>query len=97
MNVIHKVKDRENGCPLGHKCDSCNLYQPMYKTEETGEVTQIFDCQFNNIALLLSETKDRVFGVQQSVESSRNESIKRQDRLLNIVSEGERRAALPGQ
>lgn len=87
MEIKHNISEemRKNGCPMGHCCDKCNLYAPAYKTVESGDVVQEWDCTFKIIALLQSETKNRVFGVQQSVESSRNESIKRQDKLLSHV------------
>lgn len=72
MEVKHKVKDRENGCPFGAKCDSCNLYIPLYHTDEKGKVTAEYDCQFNNFAMLSDELKNRMKGVQQAVESRMN-------------------------
>lgn len=95
MEVIHKISEegRKNGCPVGHRCDDCNWYRPTYHTKQDGTITQEFDCNVNNLVMLQSEGNTRVFGVQQSVESARNESVKRQDRLLSVV--GEQHAALP--
>lgn len=72
METIHKVKDRENGCPFGAKCDTCNLYAPLYHTGQNGEVTAEYNCQFNNIATLTDELKNRTKGVQSAVESRIN-------------------------
>jgi len=85
MEIKHNVKDRINGCPFGQKCDDCNLYKPLYKTGDKGAVTQEWDCQWNNIAMLMSETKDRTLGVQKAVESNRNETVKRQDQFLELA------------
>ena len=97
MDIAHKIDEegRRSGCPFGHNCNTCNLYRPLYKEVQGGDVIQEFDCAWNNLVALQSETKNRVLAVQQSVESSRNESTKRQDRLLNIV--GEQHASLPRQ
>lgn len=72
MEIKHKVKDRENGCPFGAKCDSCNLYIPLYHTGQDGKVTAEYDCQFNNLSLLSDELKNRMKGVQKAVESRMN-------------------------
>lgn len=90
MQVIHNINEegRKKGCPTGQCCDICNLYRPMYKHGEAGEVTQIWDCQWNNLALLMSEAKNNVTGVQKAVESSRNETVKRQDAFNRLVAAG---------
>lgn len=86
MKTEHLVKDRKKGCPFGKKkCDDCNLYVPMYLTELSGEVTQQYNCTFNNIAVLLGETKDRSLGLQQAIESFRNETVKRQDTFIGMA------------
>jgi hypothetical protein len=72
MNIEHKVKDREKGCPFGHTCDNCNLYIPLYRTDEKGKVTAVYDCQFNNMAMLSDELKSRMTGVQSAVENRMN-------------------------
>lgn len=72
MDIEHKIKDRENGCPFGHRCDDCNLYIPLYRTEEKGSVTAVYDCQFNNLSLLSDELKNRMTGVQSAVENRMN-------------------------
>ena len=99
MDVIHNIdeKRRKTGCPFGHCCDECNLYRPLYKQNQDGSVTQIFDCQWNNIALMQAESKDRILGVQQAVESRGNEQIKRADAFLNLALESKENAALPRQ
>ena len=72
MNIEHKVKDREMGCPFGHTCDNCNLYIPLYRTDDKGSVTAVYDCQFNNLSLLSDELKNRMTGVQSAVENRMN-------------------------
>lgn len=72
MNIEHKVKDREKGCPFGHTCDNCNLYVPLYRTDDKGEVTAVYNCQFNNLSLLSDELKNRMTGVQSAVENRMN-------------------------
>lgn len=84
MEVKHKVKDRENGCPFGHTCDSCNLYVPLYKTDEKGKVTAEYDCQINNLAVLMDETKNRTLGVQRAVENRINS-------VMTLAAEAQRR------
>ena len=62
MDIEHKVKDREKGCPFGdNKCDDCNLYVPLYRTDKGGSVTAVYNCQFNNLSLLSDELKNRRF------------------------------------
>lgn len=94
MKIEHKIDEngRKKGCPMGHCCDDCNLYRPMYQTGGRGEITQVWDCQWNNLAVLMSESKDGVRGVQSAIESARNESVKRQDTLNNIVAAGSEQA-----
>jgi hypothetical protein len=96
MKVEHKIdeKGRKSGCPTGQCCDVCNLYRPLYQSDEKGGITQQFDCTWNNLMTLMGETKNRVQGVQGAVESARNESVQRQDKLLNMVHEN---ASLPSQ
>ena len=73
MDIEHKVKDRENGCPFGDKkCDDCNLYVPLYRTDAKGSVTAVYNCQFNNLTLLTDELKSRMTGVQSAVENRMN-------------------------
>ncbi len=93
MRVEHLVKDRENGCPLGMKCDSCNWYKPLYQKSER-ELVEKWDCQVNNLAVLFGESKDRILGVQHAIESARNENVERQDMLLSMVGNN---ASLPSQ
>jgi hypothetical protein len=84
MDVEHKVKDREKGCPFGHTCDACNLYIPLYRTDEKGKVTAVYDCQFNNLSLLSDELKNRMTGVQSAVENRMNS-------LLTFAAEAQRK------
>jgi hypothetical protein len=58
----------------------------MYRTDDKGSVTQEMDCQVNNVALLLSELKGNVTGVQQATESFRNEMVKDNQQLgMNLL------------
>ncbi len=88
MKIEHKVKDREKGCPFGHICDECNLYVPTYLQKESSVIAE-YDCQINSIALFNDELKQRIVGLQAAVESSRNETVKRQDLLLGQISEAQ--------
>ena len=73
MQVIHNIKDKENGCPWGHKCDACNHYKPLYRNTRTGDMVQEWDCQINNLVTLMSQTKERTMGVQAAIEGLTNE------------------------
>ena len=90
MDTEHKVKDREKGCPFGHRCDDCNLYIPLYRTEEKGKVTAVYDCQFNNLSLLSDELKNRMQGVQSAVET-------RMNALLTVAAESQRKRLEAGE
>lgn len=94
--VIHNIDEegREKGCPTGQNCNKCNLYRPLYSERQSGEIVQTFDCTWNNLALLASEQNERTKGVQQAVESSRNESVKRQDKFNQIFERGSTLAQL---
>jgi hypothetical protein len=84
MKVEHNVKDRKTGCPFGHTCDDCNLYIPLYRTDKDGEITTVYNCQFNNLTTLSDELKNRMTGVQGAVESRMNS-------LLALAGESQRR------
>jgi hypothetical protein len=90
MEVIHKIdeKGRKKGCPWGRNCNTCNLYRPTYVNKRDGSTAQEFDCQANNLVLFLGELKDKTIVLQQAIESSRNENIKRQDIFNKIVEDG---------
>lgn len=79
MKIEHSVKDRKKGCPFGHTCDDCNLYIPLYRTDDNGTVTAVYDCQFNNLSMLTDELKSRMTGVQSAVET-------RMDNLLKLAA-----------
>ena len=98
MKVEHNIdeKGRKNGCPFGHCCDDCNLYRPMYRTNQDQSITQVFDCIWVIAVQIQGESKDRLIGVQQAVESRGNEQIKRADAFLNLAIES-KNAALPRQ
>lgn len=84
MKIEHNVKDRKKGCPFGHTCDDCNLYIPLYRTDDNGTVTAVYDCQFNNLSMLTDELKSRMTGVQSAVET-------RMDNLLKLAAPPQRK------
>jgi len=94
-------------CPLGSVCEEAKdgkIYRCewLVRTENVDAFTgQVIPgsgkdrCGIPIISLHLTELKKGTRGVQSAIESSRNESVERQDKLLNIV--GEQHAALPRQ
>ena len=86
MDVEHRLSEeqRKNGCPLGQSCDKCNWYKPMYR-EEPGKVIQSWDCNLNNLVRLTSEQKMGTKGVQEAVESFRNEVVEAEGRVVQIA------------
>lgn len=93
MDKIHKIDERgrKEGCPFGHCCDSCNLYRPLYTVTKDGVYVAEYDCNWNNLARLQSETKERVLGTQQATESFRNEMVEAQKRPMILVTGDEKR------
>ena len=86
MEKRDKVKDKVNGCPLGHRCDNCNWYRPLYIKRVSDEPIEEWDCAIPHVMILTGELKDSLLGVQQAVEHRGNESIKRQDALLQLAA-----------
>lgn len=76
MKQEHLIKDRVNGCPTGQRCDNCNLYKPLYRKDDKGNLIEEWDCQINNLSVLIGELKDMTIGVQKSVESRMNSLIR---------------------
>lgn len=60
---------------------------------DTQEIKQSNDCAIAKLPVIFVESLRTSSGIQEAVESSRNESVKRQDRLLGIF-EGAKRKAL---
>lgn len=96
MKTEHNISEsmQETGCPFGHTCGQCNFYRPMYRTDEKGTITQEMDCQINNLALLISELKGGVTGVQRATESFRNEMVKDNKQTIKILSNYPRMRAI---
>jgi len=84
-------------CPLLK--EPCIEHQCKFYVHVTGEHPQTgakmdtFDCSFAWLPALLIETSRRTTGVSASVESMRNEVVKRQDALNNAVALGQRQQA----
>ena len=99
MKIEHNISEerRKSGCPLGHCCDDCNWYRPMYRGADNGEKAQVWDCVMPILALLQDEAKNRITAVQQAVEDRGNEQIKRADAFLNLALESRDSATLPRQ
>ena len=84
-------------CPLGSECEEikdgklhrCRWYKElMGKNPNTGEETKQWDCAMAWQPLLQTETSGAMVGVAASFNSMRNESIVRQDKLLDLVDKG---------
>lgn len=91
-------------CPFGSVCEEakdgkvyrCRLFISMARADADGNMipgSEYSECSFSLESLHATELKKGVRMLQASIESSRNESVKRQDSLLQIV--GEQHAALP--
>lgn len=86
-------------CPLLNK--SCIQGECMWWTEmiiknvQTGEMATDSNCAVSKLPGLMVEQLRHTNGVQAAVESSRNESLVRQDALLNIVSHSRRAIGAP--
>ena len=75
METIHKIdeKGRKSGCPLGHCCDECNLYRPLYRYNQANVVVAaVYDCTWNNMTRMQSEAGSNMLGVQAAIEDFRN-------------------------
>lgn len=77
-------------CPFnGKKCwgEECALWaEATVKDLKSGELKRADDCVFAKLPQLMLELLRSQDGTQAAVESSRNESVKRQDKLLNIFN-----------
>ena len=78
MDTLHKC-DKE--CPVGHSCERCNLYRPIYKETRDGETRQIYDCQVNHLAQFGSDLLKGISRLQAAIESMRNDMVKEQKHL----------------
>lgn len=85
-------------CPFsGKKCikDECSLWAEMtVKDLKTGELKRADDCVFAKIPHLLLELLRSQDGTQAAVESGRNESVKRQDALLELMTHAAKLSAI---
>lgn len=86
-------------CPLGHTCEKCLLYVSMPvnvpdpTTGKTIESSQ-FECAFVWNMLGAWDAGRQSQGVHAAVAQQTNETIKRQDAFLNLVTDaGQRRLA----
>ncbi len=82
MKEDHPIRDRRRGCPWKRKCDDCNLYIPLHRTEMDGSITAVWNCTIIQLLQMQNDTKDRVLGVQQATESFRNEMAKAQQQVI---------------
>ncbi len=80
-------------CPLLNKeCikDKCAWWTSvMMKNLQTQEPYQESKCAINAIAPMLIEVIKNTSGVQAAVESSRNETVVRQDAFLALMNRGQ--------
>lgn len=93
MDIKHNISEnqREKGCPFGQRCDACNLYRPLYLHQAPGqEPVQEYDCAFAHTMILVGELKANLVGVQEAVETRGNETIKRQDQFLDVITNAKR-------
>lgn len=85
-------------CPMLNKeCvgSKCMWWVEMIvKNIQTGEMNNANDCAISKLPGLLVEGLRATNGVQASVESHRNENVKRQDVLLTMIHEGQQRREL---
>lgn len=77
-------------CPLLNKdCirDKCAWWVQMFaKDLKTQEMKDASNCVIVKSMELQLETLHRTVGVQQAIESTRNENVERQDQILKMVS-----------
>ncbi len=78
MDTLHKC-DKE--CPVGHTCERCNLYRPIYKETRDGETRQIYDCQVNHLAQFGSDLLKAMVRLQAAIESRGDNMVKEQKHL----------------
>jgi hypothetical protein len=82
-------------CPLGHTCrktvddhiEECMWYTKMVGADpQTGEAIDEYNCAISWQPILMVENSGQMRGVAVSVQSLRNETIKRQDVALGLVA-----------
>lgn len=87
--------DIEYTCPLGHKCEQivdgklqrCAWYVKMYGSDpQTGQHIEDSKCSMAWQPLLMVETNGNLMRTNASVQSMRNETIKRQDLALGVIN-----------
>lgn len=82
-------------CPLLKKdCieNKCMWWVEMIaKNVKTGEMETANNCAISKIPTLLVEELQNTRGIQASVESSRNETVARQEVLLHMIDGAQRR------
>lgn len=78
-------------CPLGSKCEEikdgkilrCAWYQEVFVNNESDH----WECAIAFSNTLQSEMKNRIVGLQHSIESFRNVTDERQQQFNNILSQ----------
>jgi len=72
---------------VGDEIHRCSLYLEMdYKNTVTGESTKVSNCSLNWGVILQNEAIKGVLGVQEAVESSRNEAIKSTENVVSFLA-----------
>ncbi len=77
-------------CPILNK--QCLQNECMWWTEmivkniQSGELGTEYNCAVSKLPGLMVEQLKNINGVQTAVESSRNETVKRQDQFINVVA-----------
>lgn len=66
----------------------------IVKNIKTGEMGNDNNCAISKLPGLMVEQLRNANGIQEAVESHRNESVKRQDVLLTMIHQGSQRREL---
>jgi hypothetical protein len=83
-------------CPLGSKCEEtrdnvnyrCRWYVQMRGQDETGKEIERWDCAIAWNPVMLHHASMTNRSIAAAIESNRNEQIKRQDAMLDLVEQG---------
>jgi len=86
-------------CPLGHSCrkvvgeavEECMWYIKMEgENPQNGDRVDLYDCTINWQTILIVEGNKEQRGTAASVQSLRNETIKRQDAALGVIASAQK-------